>query len=206
MAKGLKPSIKIDVPNNQDSFTDMVEYEIMPDNLNDLEEQIYELMEKTSRCGWYVGKRLIVIHEAFMNDIGYKDFVKYVEDKLGIKSTTAKNLMFVAKNFELGQALDFGSKLYLLYPVDKSKHEQYLQICKDNDFSYRQFAEYIKHNELQALEGLKNLLSLATGYTVRGNTFSINLSKLGFQIDQEDYTKIIEEIQEILKRYSKKEE
>ena len=92
-----KVSGSITVEGSQNDFNDMIQYETMPSNLNDIEKQIFDLQDKLSKSLWLIGIRLIKIREEYIDQIKYTDFLTYVEEELGIQSRTAKNLMFLSK-------------------------------------------------------------------------------------------------------------
>lgn len=195
----------ISVQPAPDGFTDLVEFEQIPESLDAIEKEIFKLQEKIQKSFWFIGKRLIIIQEKYIDKIKYTDFLEYVEKEFGIKNRTAKNLIFLAKNFTFGQALAHGSKLYILSRLQNPEQKnECLKWMDESNRTFREVEDWVKEKIENQIPEQEIIEHQHNGFFWKTNNLSINLKKLNCKINSFYHDDINSKIIDILKDYSLK--
>ena len=176
-------------------FTPTELQDVIPDNLVEIEQQIFSLKNRTWQAAWHIGKRLIYIQE---HDLVDGDFYRYLSDRFDFTPQTAYNFMFLAKNFEI-KALLYGSKLYLLKGLDKKEIQKYLKLLEQKQLSYRELEDLIKSKKQPKITGRPpKLINLSK------SRLTIDFKKHNIEIEKEKQEDFLNDLKKLIKKYRKK--
>ncbi len=119
----------------------------VPENKNELENEILSLKQNINQNGWLIGQRLSKINELKLFKPDYQTFYEYCQEKLEIVKQTAYNMIYIYKEFSMEQVKTFGSKLYLLQRIKSSDERQkILSWMESTEPSYRAVEEQISRH------------------------------------------------------------
>lgn len=123
----------------------------VPDDAEEIDEQIQRMAEKFNLLWYWIGKRLAVIRDnKLFLPLGYSSFENYinqhVKPKFNIGKSQAYNVMYVAQKFEPAEADEYGQKLALLrrlanQPDDQIKVAEWI---KQQSPSYREVERKVR--------------------------------------------------------------
>ncbi|MDH4128048.1 MAG: hypothetical protein OEV44_04805 [Spirochaetota bacterium] len=170
----------------------------IPDLLDDIEKQIHKLDSRLWDCAWLIGKRLIIIRERFLQDLGYLNISDYAKDKFNFSHATTVRFIFLAKTFDQSTARNFGSKLRLLQPLDDLNRQKLLEWIEKENPSFQEIEEKIK-SENKKLGRPKKEISLSKVKMI------VDFRKMGVEIEKEKEKEFLKRLEALIKEYSKGE-
>lgn len=170
--------------------------EHIPDNLEEIESQISKLTNRMWETAWLIGSRLSVIKEKYLSALGYLSITEYANEKFELSSDMTSRFVFIAKNFTIADARQFGSKLRLLSSLDPLEMKKYLEWMKEENPTYREIESKLKEDKGQKLGRPKKEISLTK------TTLTVDFKKLGVSIGSEKSQEFLQKLQELIMEYS----
>lgn len=176
---------------------DLNQYKTIPNSLDEIENQIIKLKGKMWEFSWLIGKRLIVIREKYLKDLGYLNISDYASEKYDFSHGTTMNIIFVAGTFTQSQTFDYGSKLYLLRPLDETKKQKYLEWMKSQNPTANEIRNLIK-SEIKKPGRPKKKINL-------GKTkLTVNFKEMGITIKKDCEDEFLKRLEDLITEYSKR--
>ncbi|MDH4129808.1 MAG: hypothetical protein OEV44_13705 [Spirochaetota bacterium] len=169
--------------------------ESIPESLDEIENQIKKLKGKSWEIFWYIGKRLVFIKENFLRTTEYTNISDYAKAKFDFSHGTTVNCIFIAKNFSLSHARDFGSKLRLLQPLDIEKRQAYLEWFEKENPTFREIEDRIKSET-------KKLVNSKEKYFIGKSKIIINLNELGKSIKKDKSDEFLKKLEALVLEYA----
>lgn len=172
-------------------------YRKVPNTLEEIENEIFELQNNVWECGWFIGERLITIRDKYLNELkeNYNSISEYAKIKFGLDSSQTSRFIFIAEYFTQADARQLGSKLRLLKKIKEEEHQEYLEWIKLENPTYRQIEEDIKNKYPTFNKPQK-------GINMGRKKMVVNFEILKKKIPKEKHNEFLERINLLIEEYS----
>ncbi len=162
------------------NINDLEIYKEVPDNLTEIENQIQNLKSRMWEVAWYIGKRLIVINDNFINETGYENITEYSMDRFGLSRDLTYQFMRIANKFNLVDACQHGSKLRIITSLKDEKANKYLKWMSEEKPTFREIQNKLNQERRKINRGRPSQV-----ITIKKSRVTIDLNKMNIEIPKE---------------------
>ncbi len=178
----------------QDKYTKPEMSDKIPEDINKIENQIFKLKDRMYEVAWLIGKRLIIIRDKHLKDLGYTNISEYSQEKYDFSHTTTVRFIFIAKHFDRSSAQNFGYKLTLLQKLNEQQRKEYLEWMEKENPTVREIEQKIQ-SELKKIQRPMQPINLTK------TKLTLDFKTMNYYIPKEKSTNFMNEIEELVKKY-----
>ncbi len=168
--------------------------EEIPDDLEEIENQIHKLKDRLWEMAWLIGKRLILVKDKYLDATEFLNIGDYSKEKFGIEKRTTYRFIFIADNYDKMTARTLGSKLRLLEPLDDEKRKEYLKWMKLKEPTYREIEERIKSE-------MKKEINQPEKFSLSKSILKVNFKEVGGMIPKEKTQDFLKDLDLLINKY-----
>jgi len=170
--------------------------EILPDTLEQIEEEIQTLNSRVWECGWYIGKRLLYIKENYLTELNYSSISEYANEKFNFGTDLTSRFIFIANIFDIADVRQFRSKLRLLQGLDRDEIDNYLEWMKSENPTYKELENKVKSDKNVSVVNREE-----KEININKTVVKVNLRKMGLTIPKDRQTDFLRDLESLCRQY-----
>ena len=178
----------------QDKYVNPEMSETIPESLDELETQIGKLNGKVWECAYHIGKRLIVVRDSYLKELGYTSVTEYGLEKFGFTSDVVSRFIFLANNFGIAVVRQFGSKLRLLQGLEEDDRINMLTWMEKENPTFAEIQEKLKPEKKSAGRPKQDI-------NISKSKITIDLKKIGLHIEKDKQPDFLKALETLIKEY-----